>query len=279
MTIWRMRIACWIPKATNTHSEYVVLIFFPLQQWLHERSPHFLSCKYPGFFCQNLCLRRQPKHSRSRFTELTAYSGIIPETLTVTQTVNKFPAVYWTKFSTFHLSRMWRCVWKGDRLPTFRDTVVFRKVCHPSSDIAASHPKAQQCHRNYCESQTTRRSKFYCPFHKRQKIAPVLYQKIVSALSQKTVPILCQKIVPVLCQKIVPTLSQKTVSILCQKIVPVLCQKIVPALSQKTVLILFQKTVPILCQKTVPLLCQKTAPVLCQKIVPVLSQKTVPILC
>jgi len=21
MTIWRMRIACWIPKATNTHSK------------------------------------------------------------------------------------------------------------------------------------------------------------------------------------------------------------------------------------------------------------------
>jgi len=21
MTIWRMRIACWIPKATNTHSQ------------------------------------------------------------------------------------------------------------------------------------------------------------------------------------------------------------------------------------------------------------------
>ena len=26
MAIWRMRIACWIPKATNTHSEYVTLI-------------------------------------------------------------------------------------------------------------------------------------------------------------------------------------------------------------------------------------------------------------
>ena len=37
MTIWRMCIACWIPKATNTHSEYVILIAFPLQQWLHER--------------------------------------------------------------------------------------------------------------------------------------------------------------------------------------------------------------------------------------------------
>jgi hypothetical protein len=38
MTIWRMRIACWIPKATNTHSQYVILIAFPLQQWLRERA-------------------------------------------------------------------------------------------------------------------------------------------------------------------------------------------------------------------------------------------------
>ena len=29
---------CWITKATNTHSEYVILIGFPLQQWLHERA-------------------------------------------------------------------------------------------------------------------------------------------------------------------------------------------------------------------------------------------------
>jgi hypothetical protein len=32
ITIWRMRIACCITKATNTHSEYVVPIAFPLQQ-------------------------------------------------------------------------------------------------------------------------------------------------------------------------------------------------------------------------------------------------------
>jgi len=25
MTIWRMRIACWIPKTINTHSEYILL--------------------------------------------------------------------------------------------------------------------------------------------------------------------------------------------------------------------------------------------------------------
>ena len=36
MTICCMRIACWIPKATNRFSEYVTLIAFPLQQWLHE---------------------------------------------------------------------------------------------------------------------------------------------------------------------------------------------------------------------------------------------------
>jgi hypothetical protein len=38
MTIWRLRIACWVTKATNTHAQYVILIAFPLQQMLHERT-------------------------------------------------------------------------------------------------------------------------------------------------------------------------------------------------------------------------------------------------
>ena len=38
MTVWRMRIACWIPKAADTHTEYVILIVFPPQQWLHGRA-------------------------------------------------------------------------------------------------------------------------------------------------------------------------------------------------------------------------------------------------
>jgi hypothetical protein len=36
LTIWRMSVARWIPKATNTQSEYVLLISLPMQQWLHE---------------------------------------------------------------------------------------------------------------------------------------------------------------------------------------------------------------------------------------------------
>jgi hypothetical protein len=38
MTIWRMRIACWIPKTTDTHSDYVILTALPRQQWLDERA-------------------------------------------------------------------------------------------------------------------------------------------------------------------------------------------------------------------------------------------------
>ena len=30
--MWRMRVACWIPKATIIHSEYVIFIDFQMQQ-------------------------------------------------------------------------------------------------------------------------------------------------------------------------------------------------------------------------------------------------------
>ena len=38
--IRRMRFACWITKATDTHThtEYLILIAFPRQQWLRERA-------------------------------------------------------------------------------------------------------------------------------------------------------------------------------------------------------------------------------------------------
>ena len=38
MTIWRMRIACWITKSINTHTGCVILLAFPLQQSLRERA-------------------------------------------------------------------------------------------------------------------------------------------------------------------------------------------------------------------------------------------------
>jgi hypothetical protein len=51
MAIWRMRIACWIPKATNTILEYVILISFPLQQWLRERASMLRHSSIAQFGC------------------------------------------------------------------------------------------------------------------------------------------------------------------------------------------------------------------------------------
>jgi hypothetical protein len=48
-TVCRMRIACWISKATHTYSEYVILIAFPLQKWLHERA---LMLRYTCIACR-----------------------------------------------------------------------------------------------------------------------------------------------------------------------------------------------------------------------------------
>jgi len=36
MTIWHMRIAYWISKATDTHSQYGILFALSLQRWFQE---------------------------------------------------------------------------------------------------------------------------------------------------------------------------------------------------------------------------------------------------
>jgi len=54
-TIWHMRIACWITKATHTHSEYVTLTAFPLKQRLQELVP-LLRFTYTA--CLVICITR-----------------------------------------------------------------------------------------------------------------------------------------------------------------------------------------------------------------------------
>jgi len=36
--MWHMRFVWWMTKATETHSEYGILIAFPLQHWFHEHT-------------------------------------------------------------------------------------------------------------------------------------------------------------------------------------------------------------------------------------------------
>ena len=68
ITKWRTRIACWLPKAINTYSEYVILIAFPLQQWLRERASMlrytYIIC--PFFNLLSPCMRLGL--SKERFT-------------------------------------------------------------------------------------------------------------------------------------------------------------------------------------------------------------------
>jgi hypothetical protein len=76
MTIWRMFIACWIPKATNTDSEYAIIIAFPLKQWLQERAAMlrytYIACLvlyYPGIYKST---RKVPQKIAFRTTCLQA---------------------------------------------------------------------------------------------------------------------------------------------------------------------------------------------------------------
>jgi hypothetical protein len=46
--IRRMRIAYWINKATDRHSEYVILIAFPRQKWFSEGASML---RYTHFAC------------------------------------------------------------------------------------------------------------------------------------------------------------------------------------------------------------------------------------
>jgi hypothetical protein len=43
-TIWRMRSDCWVRKDTDTHSECVILIAFPLQQQCFHEGAAMLHC-------------------------------------------------------------------------------------------------------------------------------------------------------------------------------------------------------------------------------------------
>ena len=75
MTIWRMRVVCWIPRRTNTHSEYVILIAFPLQKWLHERAP-LLRNTYSACYVWN----DSDKRIRTACLMASSLEGLMDET-------------------------------------------------------------------------------------------------------------------------------------------------------------------------------------------------------
>jgi len=80
MTIWLMRIACLLPKVTNTHSECVILYAFPQQQSLHE---HPSMLRYTYTVCRVMVN-----------LSLTAWSYALLEKLICLEEVQKVPAFF-----------------------------------------------------------------------------------------------------------------------------------------------------------------------------------------
>ena len=72
MTVWRMRIAVCVRKATNTYSEYVILIAFLLRQWVHTRSS-ILRYTYVAYLvCWMWALLRSLQLAWARYEVFTA---------------------------------------------------------------------------------------------------------------------------------------------------------------------------------------------------------------
>jgi hypothetical protein len=65
-----MRFACWINKAADTYSEYLILIAYPRQQRLHELSSMLRYNYIASFVVAFLCMRN---HSESAYSSLHAF--------------------------------------------------------------------------------------------------------------------------------------------------------------------------------------------------------------
>ena len=47
LRVWSTRIACWITEATNTNSEYVILIVFHWNDGYTDATPRYVICTMP----------------------------------------------------------------------------------------------------------------------------------------------------------------------------------------------------------------------------------------
>ena len=143
--IQRMCIACWIPKATSTHSEYVILIVFPWQQWLHKQALnlHYTCMACLVWYCIK-CIRNKLGCERPILLTylITPWSRVLLEKLTSSQLVKKFPAFYGTLrfITTFtrahHLSLSWACLIQSmpPHPTTWRSIIILShlRLGHPS---------------------------------------------------------------------------------------------------------------------------------------------------
>ena len=84
MTIQHMCFVCWITKAADKHSEYVILSAFPLQQWLHKCASMlhrtYFSCLVVNYYThefQLLNIKSSPVKYYIIYTELQTRRAVI----------------------------------------------------------------------------------------------------------------------------------------------------------------------------------------------------------
>jgi len=53
MTMWLMCIECWVSKATNTHSEYIILLIFHCNNGCMNTLQCYIICTLPVLLCSN----------------------------------------------------------------------------------------------------------------------------------------------------------------------------------------------------------------------------------
>ena len=70
--MWRTRIACWMPKVTDTHThtECVILTVFSLQQWFHEGSSMLHSTTLPALYSFQCVFEHQSRMLVSAYVRI-----------------------------------------------------------------------------------------------------------------------------------------------------------------------------------------------------------------
>jgi hypothetical protein len=88
MTLWLMCIACWVPLATNTHSQYIVLLAFPPRKWLNESASvlrfMYISCLVLNWLLRTNIIQTQREVKVKLFLRTRWSDGLIRSFFTST---------------------------------------------------------------------------------------------------------------------------------------------------------------------------------------------------
>ena len=110
-TTRRIHVTCFVPKATDTHSEYVIFTDFPLQQCLHK-SALMLRYTYIACLVNSKGLSYMFLHCDIYSIQVTVRTVAIIHSCCNTASplirhIRLYPQVFSTNLSTCTLPRIW----------------------------------------------------------------------------------------------------------------------------------------------------------------------------